>query len=290
MNVKFYGTRGSTPVCEPGFQQFGGNTSCVLIDGPDRVGILDAGTGIRQLGKEMLASTEERFRRPVFMLFSHFHWDHIQGFPFFAPAYDPAREFVITAMGIDRFHHSLRSVFSHQMEEVYFPVSLDQMGATFTFKESSGDSLGEDDVPEVHTPQPPAPGHEARVIGVLHNHPGGAYSYRIKGQNGKIVTYCTDIEYANGVIDERIVALARDADLLIHDAQYTPDELKTHRGWGHSSWEQACEVAERANVKLLALTHHDPNHDDEMLRGMEKACQQRFKDSVFARDQMVVDI
>jgi ribonuclease BN (tRNA processing enzyme) len=91
-------------------------------------------------------------------------------------------------------------------------------------------------------------------------------------------------------IDERIVALARDSDLLIHDAQYTPDELKTHRGWGHSSWEQACEVAERANVKLLALTHHDPNHDDEMLCCMEKACQQRFKASVFARDQMEVDI
>jgi phosphoribosyl 1,2-cyclic phosphodiesterase len=290
MNVKFYGTRGSTPVCEPGFQHFGGNTSCVLIDGPDRVGILDAGTGIRQLGKEMVASPEERFRRPVFMLFSHFHWDHIQGFPFFAPAYDPSRHFVVTAMGLNRFQCSLKSVFARQMEDTYFPVPLDQMGATFTFKQPAVDALEEDDVPEVRTPQPPAPGHEAHVLGVLHNHPGGAYSYRIEGQNGKIVTYCTDIEYADGIIDERIVDLARGADLLIHDAQYTPEELEKHRGWGHSSWEQACEVAERAGVKLLALTHHDPAHDDEMLRGMEKACQQRFKDSFFARDQLVVDI
>jgi phosphoribosyl 1,2-cyclic phosphodiesterase len=290
MIVKFYGTRGSTPVCESGFREFGGNTSCVLIDGPDRVCILDAGTGIRQLGKEMLASDEPRFRRPVLMLFSHFHWDHIQGFPFFAPAYDPARHFVIMAMGVDRFQHNLRSVFSRQMEDTFFPVSMDQMGATFTFKQPSGDYVTEEDVPEMNTPVPPPHGQEARVTGILHNHPGGAYSYRIDGQNGKIITYCTDIEYVDGVIDERIVDLARGADLLIHDAQYTPEELRTHRRWGHSSWDQACEVAERAGVKLLALTHHDPNHDDEMLRTMEKACQQRFQNSVFARDQMEVDV
>lgn len=290
MIVKFYGTRGSTPVCESGFREFGGNTSCVLIDGPDRVCILDAGTGIRQLGKEMLASDEPRFRRPVLMLFSHFHWDHIQGFPFFGPAYDPTRHFVIMAMGVDRFHDSLKSVFSRQMEETFFPVPMDKMGAAFTFKQPPGNFVTEEDVPEVNTPEPPPPGQEARVMGVLHNHPGGAYSYRIEGQNGKIITYCTDIEYVDGVIDERIVDLARGADLLIHDAQYTPEELRTHRGWGHSSWDQACEVAERAGVKLLALTHHDPNHDDEMLRAMEKACQQRFKNSVFARDLMEVDI
>ena len=290
MIVKFYGTRGSTPVCESGFREFGGNTSCVLIDGPDRVCILDAGTGIRQLGKEMLASDEPRFRRPLLMLFSHFHWDHIQGFPFFGPAYDPTRHFVMMAMGVDRFQHSLKSVFSRQMEETFFPVPMDAMGAAFTFKQPPGNFVTEEDVPEVNTPEPPPPGQEARVRGVLHNHPGGAYSYRIEGQNGKIITYCTDIEYVDGVIDERIVDLARGADLLIHDAQYTPVELRTHRGWGHSSWDQACEVAERAGVKLLALTHHDPNHDDEMLRAMEKACQQRFKNSVFARDLMEVDI
>lgn len=290
MIVKFYGTRGSTPVCESGFREFGGNTSCVLIDGPDRVCILDAGTGIRQLGKEMLASDEPRFRRPLLMLFSHFHWDHIQGFPFFGPAYDPTRHFVMMAMGVDRFQHSLKSVFSRQMEETFFPVPMDAMGAAFTFKQPPGNFVTEEDVPEVNTPEPPPPGQEGRVRGVLHNHPGGAYSYRIEGQNGKIITYCTDIEYVDGVIDERIVDLARGADLLIHDAQYTPEELRTHRGWGHSSWDQACEVAERAGVKLLALTHHDPNHDDETLRAMEKACQQRFKNSVFARDLMEVDI
>ena len=100
MIVRLYGTRGSTPVCESGFREFGGNTSCVLIDGPERVCILDAGTGIRQLGKEMLESDEPRFRRPVTVMFSHFHWDHIQGFPFFGPAYDPARHFVVLAMGV----------------------------------------------------------------------------------------------------------------------------------------------------------------------------------------------
>ena len=107
-----------------------------------------------------------------------------------------------------------------------------------------------------------------------HNHPGGAFTYRVESQ-GKVLVFCTDIEHGDG-IDPNIVELAREADLLIHDAQYTPDELKHRKGWGHSSWEQAIEVARRAGVKRLALTHHDPDHDDAFLRGVEEECQRRY--------------
>ncbi len=289
MKVTFYGTRGSIPVCEPGFEEFGGNTTCVLVIGPERAGILDAGSGIRRLGKDIFASSDERFRAPMFMLFSHFHWDHIQGFPFFGPAYDPNREFIITAMGAGRLKKDLRSVFAGQMEDTYFPVSLEQMGAKFTFLAPEADQLTEEDAPKAASSPAGQTDHEARITGNLHNHPGGAYGYRIEAKNGKVLTYCTDIEHGDR-LDEKVVALARNADLLIHEAQYTPEELETHRGWGHSSWDQACAVAERAGVKRLALTHHDPEHDDEFLRAMEKQCQQRFPDSFFARERVEVEL
>ena len=115
-----------------------------------------------------------------------------------------------------------------------------------------------------------------------HNHPGGAYGYRLE-VDGKIIVYCSDIEHGES-LDEKVITFCQDADMLIHDAQYTPEELLTHRGWGHSSWEQAIEVAERANVKNLYLTHHDPDHNDDMLRNIEKECQERFTNCFLARE------
>ena len=119
MKVKFYGTRGSIPVSEPGFAEFGGNSTCVMVLGPERAGILDAGSGIRRLGKDIFASNDERFKKKMWMLFSHFHWDHIQGLPFFGPAYDPSREFIVCALGKDRMKQDLRSIFAGQMDSVY---------------------------------------------------------------------------------------------------------------------------------------------------------------------------
>ena len=163
MKVKFYGTRGSIPVSEPGFGEFGGNTTCFLVLWPERAGILDAGSGIRRLGKELFASDDERFKKPMWMLFSHFHWDHIQDLPFFGPAYDPSREFVVCALGMNRMKQDLRSVFAGQMDSVYFPVSLDELNAKFSFFVPDEDQYLEDG---------------ARVVANLHYHPGGAYGYR----------------------------------------------------------------------------------------------------------------
>jgi ribonuclease BN (tRNA processing enzyme) len=124
------------------------------------------------------------------------------------------------------------------------------------------------------------------VTGQRHNHPGGAYGFRIE-RNGKVLVICTDVEYGE-TIDPQVVELSRGADLLVHDAQYTAEELRSHRGWGHSSFDQAIQVAEMAGVKNLAMTHHDPEHDDTFLLRMEKLCQERFPNSQIAREGMEI--
>jgi ribonuclease BN (tRNA processing enzyme) len=129
---------------------------------------------------------------------------------------------------------------------------------------------------------------ETTVTGQRHNHPGGAYGFRIE-RNGKVLVICTDVEHGEQ-IDPHVVNLSRGADLLVHDAQYTAEELRTHRGWGHSSFDQAMQVAEMAGVKQLVMTHHDPEHDDDFLLRMEKLCQRRFRDSQLAREGMEVSL
>jgi phosphoribosyl 1,2-cyclic phosphodiesterase len=270
--IKFFGVRGSIAVCGPDFQEFGGNTTCILFEGPERTVIMDAGTGIRDLGKELMADPTLGVERPCFLLFSHFHWDHIQGLPFFGPAYDPKRTFTISAIGKERAGIDLRGIFEAQMQEDYFPVKLDGMGARIEF---------------MHIPEDQYEVDTASVRVLKHNHPGGAYSYRMTDTEGKVVVYCTDIEHGDE-IDQNIVELARDADLLIHEGQYTPEELPRYKGWGHSSWEQAVMVAEQANVKQLAITHHDPDHDDAFLHDIERQAQARFPNAVLAREKMEI--
>ena len=270
--VKFYGVRGSISVSGREYQEFGGNTTCVLMEGPKRTVILDAGTGIRELGKEMAQDPHLGIDRDCFLAFSHFHWDHIQGLPFFLPAYDKKRKFTISAIGRERYGKDLRGIFAMQMQEEYFPVSLEGMGASWKFLQTAEDHIIMDSA-------------FARVV--KHKHPGGAYSYRIHDSDGKVVVFCTDIEHGDK-IDPKIVDLARGADVLILEGQYTPEELETHRGWGHSSWEQAVQVAEEAGVDRLVITHHDPDHHDEFLLDIEEQCQARFPNTVLAREKMEI--
>lgn len=271
--IKFYGTRGSIPICEPGFYEFGGNTTCITLTNNlnNRLAIIDAGTGIRKLGKEI--ERDNKYDNEIYLAFTHFHWDHIQGFPFFKPAYNPDKTLNIITMGRDRPLKDIKTLFDFQMHEVYFPVQLDEMGAEMHFL------MPKDEI-ELFG--------ETVVTVRKHNHPGTAYSIRTYWRE-KVIVFSTDIEHGKN-IDQRIVNLARGADILIHDAQYTPEELETHRGWGHSSYEQAIEVAEQAGCKMLVLTHHDPDHNDDFLFKMEKICQDRFKDCVLAREGMELTI
>jgi ribonuclease BN (tRNA processing enzyme) len=160
------------------------------------------------------------------------------------------------------------------MQRDFFPVPLNKMGATFTFWEPN--------ITEYTNPR------GVEITAAKHNHPGGAYGYRI-AEAGKTLVYCTDVEHGNK-IDLDVVDLSRGADLLIHDAQYTPNELSQKKGWGHSSWEQAVEVAERAEVKKLALFHHDPEHNDAFLFNVEKESQRRFKNAFLAKEGEEIDL
>jgi len=177
-------------------------------------------------------------------------------------------------MGSERKYKNLKEIFSVQLQADYFPVQLDTMGAQFQFFNFGNKEIFY--------------GVTTTAVPQHHKYPGGSYGLRIE-DDSEVLTICTDVEHING-IDESIVELARNADLLIHDGQYTDEEYVRYRGWGHSTWRTAVEVAKRANVKKLIITHHDPDHDDDMLDSMESECQKEFPNSVFAKEGMEVQV
>src|ERR1043166_1425946 len=206
MKLKFYGVRGSTPVCEAGFQQFGGNTTCFQITSTktNRIAIIDAGTGLRNLGRDIRAIGHHQDE--LIIAFTHFHWDPLQAFPFFATADNPQRKIAVLTLGQGQSIGNLREIFEVPLQSQYFPVQLDQMGAQFEFLKVDDASkqfpVGVDDV-------------ETNVTGQRHNHPGGAYGFRIE-RGGKVLVICTDVEHGEE-IDPNVVELSRGADLLGHD-------------------------------------------------------------------------
>jgi phosphoribosyl 1,2-cyclic phosphodiesterase len=272
IRVVIYGCRGSVPVNGPEFDKFGGSTSCILITSDDaaNIGIIDAGTGIRHLGRQIMKDKALR-DKPIVIAFTHFHWDHIQGLPFFEPAYVKGRKISMLALGRNRPIHDLKRLLSVPMQREYFPVQLCDMGANLEFL-----------MPDKDICLFP----KAVVTARKHQHPGSAYSYRIS-RGGKSIVFCTDIEHGTD-LDLGIVEFCHGADLLLHDAQYTPEELNSCRGWGHSSYVQAIECARLAGVKKLVLTHHDPDHNDAFLADIEKRSQQLFPNCFLARENMTL--
>lgn len=232
------------------------------------ISVLDAGTGIRNLGRDIMQ--RELFQNRITIAFSHFHWDHIQGLPFFQPAYSSDYKINLLALGKGRKVHDLEKVFAGQMKEEYFPIELKKMGAHFNFMLTD-----KNDLTNVYG---------TNVSTCKLNHPGGCYGYRVQVEDKSFVI-CTDVEHGE-TLDPNVIEFAKDCDLLIHDAQYTDEELVNHRGWGHSSCRQAMEVAEQSGAKRLILTHHHPDHDDDFLMRTEKKCQDRIKDCLLAREGM----
>jgi len=271
MTIKFHGVGGSVPAPssdQRGFYRdaFGSNTSCVEVYNSldDRI-ILDGGSGMRELGIDLVKNKGYgQGKKQAAILFSHTHWDHIQGFPFFKPAFQKSNTFYI--FGLCNVDKSLEQVLEGQMEHQYFPVKLKDMGALMTFRSLQG---GE------HISY-------ARfgIDTVKLNHPGGVLSYRINCMNNSIV-YATDNE-PNEDNDAKLVEHAKNADILIYDSQYTPQEYEgkestyegippcPRKGWGHSTYMHGVEVALRANVSELILFHHEPEHDDKKLHQIEE--------------------
>jgi phosphoribosyl 1,2-cyclic phosphodiesterase len=230
--------------------------------------VLDAGTGLRGLGNALLRS--EKRSLTLTLLLSHFHWDHIQGLPFFVPAYMPQTK--IEVVGSSDGRHSLRDKLSRQMTEPHFPVQLDDLSAELSYREvRPGQRF---DIGDVHV-------RVARL-----NHPGGVYAYRIE-HGARSVVYATDTEHY-ACVDPTLRVLAQGADVLVYDAQYTPDEYQSKVGWGHSTYVAGVELAKSAGVGELVLFHHDPQRTDEGVAGIEQAAAALFPHSVAAREGMVI--
>lgn len=254
MEVTFWGTRGTLPVPGPETVRYGGNTTCVsVLTAEAELLILDAGTGIRNLGK-LLAAQGGSQSATLFL--THSHWDHIQGFPLFAPAYDS--DFSLTVLGCAEHRTSLKDILARQQDSPVFPVPLDALHANIEIGDYCMDKF-------TH-------GSVQMQTAALH-HPGGACAFRIE-EKGRVLVFMTDNELPHGGPEwDRFVGYCADADLLIHDAQYTDVELRTHTGWGHSSISQAVSLAVQARVKRLALFHHDPDRTDAELDILVDACE-----------------
>lgn|GEM_PF-63563 len=268
MRIKFWGTRGSVPTPEPNMIKYGGDTACVEVRIGRQILILDAGTGLRKLGAVLGADPE--WDGKLHLLLSHTHWDHIQGFPFFGPIFQNGAE--ITIRGAFRADFRLDECLEGLMSNLYFPVRFGELPSTIRFQEM---------VEETITIA------GAQITSRSLNHPQGCFGYRI--DDGRhVVVYATDTEPLVDKPNERLIELASGADILIHDAQYTPEEYaRSRRGWGHSTWKDAVAVATEARVKTLVLFHHDPYHDDDMVDNMVLDARNFFPNTMGAAREQV---
>ncbi len=246
ITIRFWGVRGSIASPGPDTIRYGGNTSCVEVRAGDQLLILDGGTGLRRLGAHLL-SLRAPCQAHIFL--SHLHWDHIQGIPFFTPAFIPGNQ--VRFYGERKGEQGLQDILEAQMHSPNFPVPLSIMRAQLSFQEL--------------TPTSELTLGDARVTTTALNHPNGCLGVRIE-RNGRAVVYATDTEHhANGALDPNLLALARGADALIYDAMYTDEEYKTRVGWGHSTFSEGVRIAAAAGVRQLLFFHHDPEHDDDFL-------------------------
>ncbi|MGA3324383.1 MAG: MBL fold metallo-hydrolase [Terriglobia bacterium] len=273
MRIRFWGVRGSTPTPEPRNSRYGGNTCCIEVRLADNtVIILDCGSGMRGLGKSL---QDEFGERPIHasLYLTHFHWDHIQGIPFFLPFYRRGNQFMFHS--VMRTGAGLKDTIEGQMANPYFPVNMGVMGAQRDF--SNLDNL-------------PASLKGATLRSTPLNHPQGCMGYRIEADGGVFVL-ATDNEPRSPVHDQGLRDLARDADVMVYDAQYTPEQLAGEKkGWGHSSWLEGVRISQECNVKKLILFHHDPDSDDAFVDGLVMRAQQEFPDTWGANEGLTISL
>jgi len=271
--VRFWGVRGSIPTPGPETVKYGGNTSCVEVRCGEQLIILDAGSGIRKLGIEL----NKEAPIDAMILLSHFHWDHIQGFPFFQPGFLPHNKFYIYAGAKRELDETVEGLMRGQMMYHNFPVSLDEMGSVMKFKGvRPGDNIPRGDI-EIKT--------------ASCRHPGDALAFRIS-YGGASVVYATDTEHYS-CIDPALFKLSQDADYLIYDAAYTPEEYCgevgiPRTGWGHSTWEEGIKLAKAANVGKLILFHHEPEHDDDFIGEVERLASKALPGTIAAYEGLEI--
>jgi phosphoribosyl 1,2-cyclic phosphodiesterase len=281
MHITFWGVRGSIPTPGPSTAQIGGNTSCVEVRAGKAILIFDGGTGLRLLGKKLL----QEMPLDAHMFFSHVHWDHIQGFPFFGPAFVAGNVFHL--YGGNNVSRTLEETLAGQMDHPNFPVHLSTMAAKMTFRDlAEGETVEIDD----------RAGGRVRVKNARGNHPQGVFAFRVE-HGKKAIVYATDTEHYEGRIDDKLLDLARGAETFIYDSQYTPEEYEgtagvggSKKGWGHSTFEEGAKLAKIAGVGRLVLFHHDPAQGDAAVRDKETRARALFPDVVAAYEGLTIDV
>lgn len=260
MRVRFWGVRGSVPWATPGSIGHGCNTPCVgIVDEPSgRQLILDAGSGIVGVGSTL----DEVTNIPIVL--THYHWDHVQGLPFFAPLYRSGSAVTVWAPALGREFADIETMF----ESPFFPVPYDRLPSRPAIRMNGAGRV------EIN-------GFDVSAQPL--NHPGGSFAYRIGGANGDLV-YATDHEFGNADIDLALAHFSRGARALILDSHFTPDEIPAHKGWGHSDWSQCATFAASCGAKQLWLFHHKPGRPDEDIKEIEEATQKVFKNTRAAKE------
>lgn len=272
LRVRFWGVRGSTPTPCLGNLRYGGNTPCLELRWAQAEPlILDCGTGFRELGKALEKEFgQKRIRARIFL--THYHWDHIQGIPFFTPLYSEQNQFVFH--GFPFRGESVEAALEGQMVNPYFPVNMSTMRAQRRFLGINEERMVFDDL--------------AISSRWLH-HPQGCLGYRIE-YDGKVLVYATDNEPGDRQGDESVRRLAEGADVFIYDAQFLPEQMEEKRTWGHSHWKEGVGIAKECGVKKLVLFHHDPDRDDESVDKILQCARDHFDDVVAAKEGLALTL
>jgi phosphoribosyl 1,2-cyclic phosphodiesterase len=269
LKLKFWGVRGSIACASPEHMKYGGNTSCIEVQAGDHCFVLDAGTGIRSFGESLIG----RGGHVSHLLLTHTHWDHINGFPFFVPAYNPEVSFTIMA-GHLMEQGGIQEILSSQMNNPMFPVPLEAMQANIVYEDfHAGENFDLQD--------------GTKILTAPLNHPNGATGYRIE-HGGKAAVYVTDTEHALDKRDQNILGLIDGADVVIYDSTYTDEEFPSKIGWGHSTWREGMRLCQEANVKQLAIFHHDPGHDDDFMDKLAVEAQDAWDGNIICREGMEI--
>jgi phosphoribosyl 1,2-cyclic phosphodiesterase len=291
--IKFWGVRGSHPSPGGDTIRYGGNTACVEVNAGGHTIILDGGTGIIPLGRDLAKRARQSGKAThATILFSHLHHDHTQGFPFFVPAYNPASRLHLFGPGASE--QALEELLARNQMPPAFPVTLRDMNAAKDIRSLNEMDVISFDAGGPRLGKPDSPDGLSICLMKSHAHPGGVYVYRIEWR-GLSLVYATDTEGYVGT-DRRLAAFAKGADLLIHDAQYSEEHYRGLNGWmstqgfGHSTAQMACELAVAAGVRQLALFHHDPSYNDDAVQELELRANALFVGAFAAREGLEVTL